>query len=46
MHTTPKLDAGDAFPSMSLATPDGAGVTLPDHFAGGWGVILIYRGHW
>lgn len=39
------LSPGDPFPTLSLTTADGE-VTVPDHFAGGFGVLLVYRGAW
>ncbi|MFL5578405.1 MAG: hypothetical protein ACJ79S_20825 [Gemmatimonadaceae bacterium] len=40
-----RLDAGDPFPPMELATVGGGAIALPDAFGAGWGVLLLYRGH-
>ncbi|HEX4225585.1 MAG TPA: peroxiredoxin family protein [Pseudonocardiaceae bacterium] len=40
------LHPGDKFPHLSLSLLDGATLTLPDAFAGGFGVVLCYRGSW
>lgn len=42
----PLLNAGDSFPALTLTTPGGSSLTLPDAFAGGFGVVLFYRGSW
>ena len=41
-----KLDSGDAFPELTLSDLDDERVTIPDVFGDGWGVVLVYRGHW
>ena len=41
-----KLDSGDAFPEFALSGLDDEQVTIPDVFGDGWGVVLMYRGHW
>lgn len=41
-----KLDTGDAFPSLTLNLVGGGTMTVPDDMAGGYKVILFYRGHW
>ena len=41
-----KLDSGDMFPELTLSDLDGGQVTIPDVFGDGWGVVLVYRGHW
>jgi hypothetical protein len=41
-----RLDAGDPFPSMEWRLVDGGTLKVPDHHAGRWSVILLYRGHW
>jgi peroxiredoxin len=41
-----QLLPGDPFPTLSLHTPGGGTVVLPDAFAGGFGVVLFYRGSW
>jgi hypothetical protein len=40
------LDSGDPFPRFEIDTTAGDRLTLPDHFTGGWGILLAYRGHW
>lgn len=40
------LDRGDRFPPLAFDTVQHGRVTLPDHFAGCWGVVLLYRAHW
>ncbi|WP_419853370.1 hypothetical protein [Candidatus Poriferisodalis sp.] len=41
-----KLDSGDRFPELTLADLEDQQVTIPDVFGDGWGVVLVYRGHW
>jgi peroxiredoxin len=40
------LQPGDAFPSLTLSQVGGGSLTLPDALAGGFGVVLFYRGSW
>jgi peroxiredoxin len=40
----PLLRPGDPFPSLTVALPGGGTLTLPDALAGGFGVVLFYRG--
>ncbi len=40
------LSPGDRFPSLQVAVPDGAPLTLPEALAGHFGVVLLYRGSW
>ena len=40
------LNPGDSFPSLSLSQPGGVTLSLPDALAGGFGVVLFYRGSW
>jgi peroxiredoxin len=40
------LNPGDSFPRLTVSTPGGQTVTVPDTFAGGFGVVLLYRGSW
>jgi peroxiredoxin len=40
------LSPGDQFPALPLALPGGGTLTLPDALAGGFGVVLFYRGSW
>ena len=42
----PVLHNGDNFPSLSLPAVGGGRVSLPADLAGGFGVVLFYRGHW
>ena len=42
----PLLHPGDAFPELTLAIPGGKTVTVPETFAGQFGVVLFYRGAW
>jgi peroxiredoxin len=42
----PLLNPGDSFPRLTMSTPGGQTVTVPDTFAGGFGVVLLYRGSW
>ncbi len=44
--TDKMLDSGDAFPKIEIAKVGGGSISLPDEFSGGWGVVLLYRGHW
>jgi peroxiredoxin len=40
------LNPGDQFPALTLAVPGGHSLALPDALAGGFGVVLLYRGSW
>ena len=40
------LHPGDRFPTLSVALPAGGTLSLPDALAGGFGVVLFYRGAW
>jgi peroxiredoxin len=40
------LQPGEKFPQLSLSLLDGSTLTVPDAFAGGFGVLLCYRGSW
>ena len=42
----PLLNPGDPFPQLAISTIDGQPLTLPDAFAGHFGVVLFYRGAW
>jgi len=44
--TEKMLDSGDRFPHLVFHKVGGGTVRLPDHLAGMWGVVLLYRGHW
>ncbi|MEO7745126.1 MAG: peroxiredoxin family protein [Actinomycetota bacterium] len=41
-----RLSNGDTFPSLTLQTVGGQGISLPDDLAGSYGVVLVYRGSW
>jgi peroxiredoxin len=40
------LNPGDSFPELTVTVPGGDTITLPDALAGGFGVVLFYRGAW
>lgn len=40
------LQTNDLFPSLSFARAGGGEILLPDDLAGGFGVVLFYRGAW
>ncbi|HEY2307803.1 MAG TPA: peroxiredoxin family protein [Streptosporangiaceae bacterium] len=40
------LSPGDQFPALLLSLPGGDTLAVPDALAGGFGVILFYRGSW
>ena len=40
------LDSGQRLPTLGVATIAHGSITLPDWFAGRWGVVLVYRAHW
>ena len=40
------LPPGDQFPALPLTPPGGGTLALPDALAGGFGVVLFYRGSW
>jgi peroxiredoxin len=42
----PLLQPGDTFPDLSFTVPGGETVTVPETFAGHFGVMLFYRGSW
>jgi peroxiredoxin len=42
----PLLNPGDPFPRLTIGTTDGQALTIPDAFAGDFGVVLFYRGAW
>ena len=42
----PLLRPGDTFPRLTMAVPGGQAVTVPDVFAGEFGVMLFNRGAW
>jgi len=44
--TTQKLNAGTAFPQMTLSLVDGGSVTLPDDIQSCYQIVLFYRAHW
>jgi peroxiredoxin len=42
----PLLHPGDKFPELTLSVAEGQTLTMPDAFAGEFGVVLFYRGSW
>jgi peroxiredoxin len=42
----PRLENGQAFPSLQLPLVGGGTVSLPGDLAGNFGVVLVYRGSW
>ncbi len=42
----PRLENGQAFPSLQLPQVGGGTLSLPDDLSGGFGVVLVYRGAW
>ena len=40
------LDSGELLPSLSMQTVAHGRLSLPEAFADGWGVLLLYRAHW
>jgi peroxiredoxin len=42
----PLLGPGDTFPHLYIHTVNGTDVDLPGSLAGGFGVVLFYRGSW
>ena len=40
------LDTDDIFPDLELQLTSGEKLELPEGMGGGYGVFLIYRGHW
>lgn len=40
------LDSGDLFPEMAFETVAHGRVPIDENFARGYGVVLLYRGHW
>ena len=42
----PLLNPGDPFPRLTISTTDNQTLTIPDAFAGDFGVVLLYRGAW
>jgi len=41
-----KLNAGDAFPRLTLDLVNGSKLELPDGLDAKYRIILFYRGHW
>jgi hypothetical protein len=41
---TSLLHPGDTFPELMLTVPGGTTVTVPEAFAGQFGVVLFFRG--
>lgn len=42
----PRLNNGDAFPALTLDTVGHGSVSVAQHLASRYGVVLIYRGSW
>jgi peroxiredoxin len=42
----PLLKPGDTFPTLIVTPPNAPSLTLPDEFAGSYGVVLFMRGAW
>lgn len=42
----PVLQNGEKFPDLKIATVGGGTLSIPDHLAGSYGVVLLYRGSW
>ncbi len=40
------LDTGEPLPALTMTTVAHGQLSLPDAFADGWGVLLLYRAHW
>ena len=40
------LNPGDTFPELTFAVPGGDKITVPEYFAGSYGVLLFFRGSW
>lgn len=40
------LDSGEALPRLTVSTLDHGELVLPDHFGDGYGLLIVYRGHW
>jgi len=40
------LDTNDMFPQLELQLVSGEKLKLPEGIEEGYGVIIIYRGHW
>ena len=42
----PLLSPNDPFPALTVAQSGGGSLNLPEVLAGGYGVVLFYRGSW
>lgn len=40
------LDSGEKLPTVVMDTVAHGRLSVPDRFAGHWGVLLVYRAHW
>jgi hypothetical protein len=40
------LDVNDAFPPLDVPLISGETVRLPEATGEGYGIVLLYRGHW
>ena len=43
---TASLDTRDTFPQLEMQLVTGERLKLPEGMGEGYGVLLIYRGHW
>lgn len=41
-----KLEAGDAFPQLTLNIVGGGQLVVPGDLEGRYNILLFYRGHW
>ena len=40
------LDTNDIFPELQMQLLSGDRIQLPEYTGDGYGVFLVYRGHW
>jgi hypothetical protein len=40
------LDTNDIFPALRFQLISGETIDIPEYIGAGYGVLLIYRGHW
>jgi len=40
------LDSGEPLPTLEMSTVAHGRIVVPNVFDSGWGVFLVYRGHW
>ncbi len=41
-----RLSSGERFPTITASRVGGSEMTIQEDLAGGWAVLLFYRGHW